>query len=118
MSRYLTDQNAKGHEGEVVIAVIDEPGAGGANHQYVVSAGKDAQLVRFQNGPVKEDGLNGLTHEALLAILIDRLECFQAGDYPSKYNELALVACREALFHLHSRTYDRDNRNVEGTSQQ
>ena len=37
--------------------------------------------IRFQNGPIAEAGVNGLTHEALLAVLEDRLVGFQSGPY-------------------------------------
>jgi hypothetical protein len=33
----------------------------------------------FQNGPIAEVGVNGVTHEVLLAIVADRLRSFQKG---------------------------------------
>lgn len=52
-------------------------------------------------------GLNGITHEALLAILIDRLEGFQSGPYKSYYNADALYYLKAAMDVLHRRTRDR-----------
>lgn len=73
--------------------------------------------ISFQNGPVKEDGngVNGITHEVLLAVLIDRLEGFQAGQYANPHNQLALDHLRGALEALHDRTRARIARGVEGT---
>lgn len=75
------------------------------------------QRIRFQNGPVKEAGYNGNSHEALLAILIDRLECFQKGTFAGRDNACALTKLDEARLWLHKRTMDRVSRGVEGTHQ-
>lgn len=113
------------------LTVEDAPGAGGANHLYVIEGHNlganpampkkqkvdPRQLIVFQNGPIKEAGVNGLTHEVLLAILIDRLASFQAGPFPSEYNLQALNHCKCALDALHSRTRDRIKRGVEGRTQ-
>lgn len=69
----------------------------------------------FQNGPIKEVGINGVTHEALLAIVIDRLSAFQAGPYACLENHVALAHCEDALRCLHVRTRARIARGVEGT---
>lgn len=74
--------------------------------------------VPFQNGPIKEYGVNGISQEVLLAILLDRLEGFQAGDYKCKDNEMALTKIQEARLWLHKRTMDRVSRGVEGTMAQ
>jgi len=113
------------------ITVVDEPGAGGANHAYKVSgfdlstnssAGdgvlQDAAtstMVYFQNGPIPESGVNGLTHEALLAIVADRLRSFQKGPYACKANACALTHIEEAQHWLQQRTIERMRRGVEGT---
>lgn len=118
----------------LVIKVLDEPGQGGAPHLYRIENfdtehndsdpfkalyGKSANhaTVLFQNGPIKEYGVNGVTHEALLAILIDRLTCFQSGPFPSEENAMALTCLEEAMDHLHTRTVRRVERGVEGTNQ-
>jgi hypothetical protein len=72
-------------------------------------------IIPFQNGPIKEVGVNGHTHEAYLAILIDRMECFQAGKYASHDNQMALDHLEEARMWLLKRTQERMNRGVEGT---
>lgn len=100
------------------IFAIDEPGAGGANHMYKVSKG-GCQIfdVHFQNGPINENGVNGVTQEILLAIVIDRLRSFQAGPFACRENDQALARCEEALHWLQQRTLDRMRRGVEGKTE-
>lgn len=106
----------------IEILVLDEKGHGGAHHHYrvTINKGKEGQNVfdiLFQNGPINECGVNGLTHEVLLAIVRHRLECFQEGKYRCAENEAALahtIASQEALL---SRTRARIARGVEGTHQ-
>lgn len=71
--------------------------------------------IVFQEGPINEVGVNGLTHEVLLAILIDRLEGFQDGPYANDFNGNALHHLREAQEQLLDRTRERMARGVEGT---
>lgn len=98
------------------VTAHDEPGDGGANHVYTLNPpeGKFHQL-HFQNGPIKEVGVNGITHEALVAVVLDRLRAFQAGDYKCRENALAITKLEEALMWLHKRTQGREARGVEGT---
>lgn len=98
------------------IEVMDEPGPGGANHHYRVKLmdGCEAIDIEFQKGGIAESGVNGLTHEVLLAIIKDRLECFQAGPFPSPHNANALSYVDMALFYLQERTRERMARGVEG----
>lgn len=105
------------------VNVCDEPGPGGAYHYYTIGD-VDAEplsepyaIVRFQNGPVKEAGKNGIFIEDLLAICQHRLECFQAGDFACRENALALTKIQEALHWLNHRTAARQSRGVEGTNQ-
>ena len=105
------------------VRVLDEPGQGNANHRYEVaevgSDGPDGRTpfltVRFQNGPIKEAGVNGVMNEDLIAIVIDRMRGFQSGDYKCRDNALALTKLEEALMWLLNRTNEREARGVEGT---
>lgn len=95
-----------------------DAGNGNASHVYVLGTkdgGPDYCTLRFQHGPIKEVGTNGITHEALLAILCDRLRGFQSGPYACEANELALQHLESAQAALHSRTKERVERGVEGT---
>ena len=98
------------------IMVMDAPGAGGANHAYDIHDyyGYDLCRINFQKGPIKEQGVNGITQEALLAICADRLESFQAGSFACEDNAEALLHIQKALNCLKKRTTDRIARNVEG----
>lgn len=101
------------------VVVMDEPGEGGACHEYaVVSTDKNIGFadVLFQKGPVKEHGVNGCHQEDLLAIVIDRLRSFQAGPFACRENALALTKLEEAVHWLNHRTAERQNRGVEGTN--
>jgi len=115
--RVITDHIANPANDSITITVMDEPGAGGANHVYAVDVGgsETAGLdIRFQNGPIAEAGVNGVTHEVLLAVVIDRLRSFQAGPFACKENAEALHHAHVALDWLKSRTKERMARGVEG----
>lgn len=133
--RTVTDHVVEGDPtNQLVISVLDEPGQGGACHLYQITGfntksnvsdpfvarhGGPAEhsTVLFQNGPIKEHGVNGVTHEALLAILIDRLRSFQAGPFACEDSQDALWLTEKALSVLQRRTRDRLARGVEGTNQ-
>lgn len=121
--RQLTGHQVNGCNEVIVIEVLDEPGQGGACHNYRISGLKGPLDhhpiptidIRFQNGPLKEVGTNGITHEALLAILIDRLQGFQSGPYACEENGTALIMLQDAQASLQRRTKARVDRGVEGT---
>lgn len=119
--RYLTDHLTTMNLADPLpdgleVIVVDEPGAGGANHEYMTRDPDSGHhwKVSFQCGTIKEAGVNGVTHEALLAILIDRLRSFQAGPFPCEENRLALEHLEAAIRWLHHRTRNRMLRGVEG----
>lgn len=105
----------------------DEPDAknGNASHAYemehthpLYNDGMPAlQSLHFQHGPIKEVGVNGITHEVLIAILIDRLRGFQSSPFSCRENAVALTKLEEARMWLESRTKGRIARGVEGTNQ-
>lgn len=117
--RTIEDHRINPVNDKLVITVLDEPGAGGANHVYRVSGFDDAAsgytTIQFQNGPINEKGVNGLTQEALMAIVIDRLRAFQSGPYACRENALALTNMEQAQHWLLHRTRQRMARGVEGT---
>lgn len=121
MSREITSHKVNGLNEELTIRVLDEPGQGNACHQYAIKYatldGQKADFISFQNGPISEFGVNGISNEALLAIVEDRLKGFQSGEYACRENAIALTKIQEAMMWLQKRTRDRIARGVEGTSE-
>lgn len=116
--RELNEHKVNMANDRLYVVVLDEPGHGGANHEYQITGGSALPTrISFQNGPICEDGngVNGVTHEALLAIICDRLRSFQKGPYSCKANACALTHLEEAQHWLQQRTLERMRRGVEGT---
>ena len=105
-----------GDERFTAVYAVDEPGAGGASHEYVILTGVSQTVgnVKFQKGPVKQTESNGCFIEDLIVICMDRLEGFQTGDFACRENAIALMRLSEALEVLDERTKDRQDRGVEG----
>ena len=127
MARRIRTHEINGLNESLLINVLDEPGQGGVCHEYQIrrwvrgtgDQHDDAELcnIQFQKGPIKEHGVNGISIEALLAIVADRLQSFQAGPFACHENGLALNKVEEAIVWLQRRTIDRTIRGVEGTHQ-
>lgn len=134
--RMLTSHQLNPVNNALTIAACDERASDGANRLYLITGlpleavertteqvievlpvGYDqgGVVIAFQNGPITEAGVNGLTHEVLIAILIDRLEGLQSGPFASEYNANALLSLQCAQESLLNRTRERMARGVEGT---
>lgn len=102
------------------VNVVDEKGQGNANHHYCIRSTAEPVTIfgdiNFQNGPIKEFGVNGIHNEDLIAIVIDRLQGFQSGDFACRDNAIALTKLEESLMWLGKRTSERESRGVEGTN--
>lgn len=121
MIREITTHKVNGLNEALAIAA-GQAGPGGAPVQYFVSMMRDSGdmyslQLQFQNGPLQETGPNGISNEALLAIVEDRLMCFQQGAFACVENAKALESVRDALVVLKARTLERTKRGVEGTMQ-
>ncbi len=117
MSREITSHKVNGLNDLLIVKASDEPGSGGANHEYLIGVNEVECLhIYFQNGPLKESTANGISNEALLAIVEDRLKSFQAGPFSCRENALALTHLQESMHWLHHRTRERLSRGVEGTN--
>ena len=122
--RELTSHKVNGLNESINVIVMDEPGQGNACHHYRIEpiAADHPQGainpvdIKFQNGPILEAGVNGLSQEALLAVVEDRLISFQAGPYACRENAVALTKLQESMMWLQKRTRDRMARGVEGTN--
>lgn len=115
--------NEKPLHNHLSVTVNDPPGNGGANHDYSItfpvhgasrSGMQEETRLRFQNGPINEVGVNGISDEALLAILIDRARGFRSGPFASREGSIACTKLEEAYLWLQERTRDRTSRGVEG----
>ena len=116
--RQITEHVGNPVNDQLTITAIDGPGSGGASHLYQIAGPAGAMMgrltINFQHGPIGEVGVNGITNEALLAIVIDRLCAFQAGPFRCVENQIALMHAKGALAALHDRTRERVQRGVEG----
>lgn len=124
--RELTDHIVPGDamNHQLKVTALDGPGAGNASHKYKIRypsggsglmAMETNHIIEFQNGPIKEVGVNGITGEALVAIVIDRMRGFQSGPFACEANQNALEHLEKALYWLQYRTRQRIARGVEGT---
>jgi hypothetical protein len=90
-----------------------------APHYFeVIVSGKPAAAlaeIHFQEGPIKECGVNGVMNEDLIAMVITRLEHFQKSEFACRENAIAIHELESAMLWLRKRTMGREKRNVEGT---
>lgn len=98
--------NAPNHFEVVTVIDIDEDGG-----EQLETLAK----IHFQEGPIKECGINGVANEDVLAMVIHRLEHFNRSGYSSRENDMAIAKLEEALLWLRKRTMGRESRGVEGT---
>lgn len=85
-------------------------------HRYHVSKARSFfGHVNFQDGPVKEVGVNGLTNEVVLAIMIDRTQELDKL-FPCIENKVALVHLKAALEYFEMRSNARIMQKVDGTN--
>ena len=152
--RHIHDHKVNGLNEALTITALDQPGPGGANHKYRIEGYQNDEpadrwpfgvrkpfasvLIEFQNGPIGSPAdMNGISNEALLAVVIDRMRGFQhqrlgelthpaqgeagsfdfnsRGQYACRENAIALTHLEDALMWLQKRTRDRMARGVEGT---
>mgnify|MGYP006883653150 CR=1 FL=1 len=107
---------------KLIICAADQAGPGNAFHLYNIfldqSEAEPLELVcviPFQKGALLEAGLNGVSNEALLAIVQHRLNCFQTSQFASNTNAEAINFIQKAINSLGRRTKERLDRGVEGT---
>lgn len=114
-SRKLEDKSV---QSDTTVYALDGPGPGGASHEYAIYDAdyNVVDTLTFQEGPIQEEGVNGVMDTNLLAVLIDRLTGFVNGPYNCKENMEALKALYHVEYWLNYRTRDRVRRGVEGTS--
>lgn len=101
---------------ETITLTADDRNESGASHHYVATiGGVEVLRVQFQKGQVKEiKSTPGVTENVLLAIVLDRMEGFNAGPYRCRENSLVATKVEEAIHWLRSRALDRFKRGVLG----
>lgn len=123
LARSITAHEVPGAESHITVTADErDPANGNASHNYTLQwqierEGKPfevTQLLQFQHGPINEVGVNGITNEILIAMVMDRLEGFQAGKFACDENAEALASLTHALSLLQLRTVNRVARGVEG----
>jgi hypothetical protein len=120
--RHITaHHDGLGYLNDAIAIIADPPSAqDGASHQYTCTVdGHDVSVIQFQDGPRLVPGsFPGVSTAAVLAILIDHLEGFQAGPFACHTNELMLTNLQSALRWEKQRTAERKARGVLGTRRQ
>lgn len=102
------------HNGVAVNAISTlSDGTKVEGHYYQVLAREKTLTVDFQRGGVADNGVNGVTNEALLAILIHRTK-FLDSKFGCDENKRAIQHMEEALCNLEVRSARRIVRGVEG----
>lgn len=89
-----------------------------APHKFsVIRASDETNLcnIHFQEGPIKECGVNGVCNEDLINMVICRLNSFQNSEFNCRENALAITKLEEALLWLRKRTMRREQEGKEGT---
>jgi hypothetical protein len=75
----------------------------------------NAITFSIQNGPIKENGVNGCQIDTLVEtakLIVEGLN----SQYPSDYNRRAIKGLEDCLKAFSDRKADRERRNVEGQS--
>lgn len=70
--------------------------------------------IKFQEGAILENGVNGCQIEDVINLLVERLKGFQKGGFPCRENALAITKLEEARMWLEERTRKRKEQGVEG----
>lgn len=72
--------------------------------------------IKFQLGPLREQGANGTTIAEVIEVLVTRLEGFQNSPLRCRENALAITHLQDAQNSLARRTQSRIAKGVEGTN--
>jgi putative transcriptional regulator len=76
---------------------MDRPGPGGLCHKYEFFASQEDGMgmpvgaIHFQEGRVSEVGVNGVQHEAILSVMIDRLRTLYSSRKATEKEKCALM---------------------------
>lgn len=127
IGRELFDhKNNKFNRECIKVETADLRASDSAHHAYKISVEVKAQtsnetdqtvhevVLQFQNGGLKEVGANGITDQALIAVVLDRMRSFNEGQFRCRENSMIITKLEEAMLWMEKRSNDRARRNVEG----
>ena len=134
MRRIHTHEDGQGLTELCAVYAADEAHpVNGAHHKYEFIRGLtptdvgnppwpadylDSGQITFQRGPRNVPGSTpGILDGCLLAVLIDRLECFQAGPFECDENAVVLGHLNAALDAMKARARERAARGVLGKNE-
>lgn len=100
----------------MTLTALDADGPGGTPHLYRIDWSAGSIVIPFQRGPRGETSNNGVLEPALIAMMIDRLEHFERGPFPSPETTAAREHLEAALGALQDRVRNRIARGVMGQS--
>ena len=81
-------------------------------HRFTFEGGS---ILQFQEGPIKETGVNGAQAPDVLNAIVEYLR-EASRNSPTQETSIAITKIEEAVLWLDKRTRDREARGVEGTS--
>lgn len=123
----ITSHRVNGLNEALEVQAIGKPGPGGAHQLYKIKLHNQGTrvphtdglprewILNFQSRPIQSSAdFDGLTTEALLAVLIHRQQGFATGPFSCSQNTDALAGLLSAAEALRARTKDRLDRGVEG----
>jgi len=101
----------------IEVLACGAPGNGGAHFMYTLGhkspSGDAVACLKFQQGdPAAE--INGLSNEALLAVLLHRMAGFQSGPFKCRDNAIIITHLEDAMLRMNRRTIERHGRGVLG----
>jgi hypothetical protein len=96
--------------------VFEEPEGAGSPCHFKIKRNKDGSLIQnidFQDGSLKDNGINGISNEDLINIVLFRLKYFQKGKHSCRENASAIDKLEEAQMWLLKRTIEKESRKAE-----
>jgi len=87
------------------------------NHFIYVRKDKNSLSFTLQNGPIKENGINGCQVDTIIEAALVMIKGLNE-KFPCEHNSKAMFCLSEALDHLAERQRDRISRGVEGLNKE
>lgn len=86
------------------------------HHHIYIRHDKNSLTFTLQNGPVKENGVNGCQVDEVITAAMLMIEGLD-DRFPCKENKAAIFHLQEALYLLNKRREEREARGVEGKNE-